>query len=138
MTKSTQATKSTEATEAMATATTDALVKSQKAFAKTTETSEKFAENMIDYNTAVIKSGEALVKKAYDNYLSNVAAAFDGAKALTKTSDVADFYKVASSNYASAAEKISDQSKELAELSAKALKENSETVKKLYTKAFAA
>lgn len=130
--------KSTQATEAMATATTEALVKTQEVFAKSTETSEKFAENLIDYNTAVIKSGEALAKKAYDNYLSNVAAAFDGAKALTKTSDVADFYKVASSNYAAAAEKFSAQGKELAELSAKALKENSETAKKLYSKAFAA
>lgn len=130
--------KTTQATETMATATTEALVKSQEVFAKTTETSEKVAENLIDYNTAVIKSGEALVKKAYDIYMSNVAATFDGAKALTKTTDVADFYKVASSNYASVAEKFTTQGKELAELSAKALKENAETAKKLYSKAFAA
>jgi len=130
--------KTTQTTEAMTTATTEALVKSQEVFTKSTETTEKFAENLIDYNTAIIKSGEALVKKAYDNYLANVSAAFDGAKALTKTSDVAEFYKVSSSNYASAAEKFSAQGKELTELSAKALKDNTETVKKLYTKAFAA
>ena len=131
-------TQTTQTTEAMTTATTEALVKSQEVFTKSTETTEKFAENLIDYNTAIIKSGEALVKKAYDNYLANVSAAFDGAKALTKTSDVAEFYKVSSSNYASAAEKFSAQGKELTELSAKALKDNTETVKKLYTKAFAA
>lgn len=131
-------TKTTQAKEAIATATTEALVKSQEVFAKTTETTEKFAENLIDYNTAIIKSGEVLVKKAYDNYLTNVAAAFDGAKALTKTSDVAEFYKISSSNFASAAEKLSAQGKELAELSAKSLKDNTETAKKLYTKAFAA
>ena len=130
--------KTTQANEAIATATTEALVKTQEVFAKSTETSEKVAENLIDYNTAIIKSGEALVKKAYDNYVANVAAAFDGAKALTKTSDVAEFYKVSSSNFASAADKFSAQGKELAELSAKALKDNTETAKKLYTKAFAA
>lgn len=124
--------------EAITTATTEALVKSQEVFAKTTENSEKHAQNLIDYNTAIIKSGEALVKKAYENYLANVAATFDGAKALTKTSDVAEFYKVSSSNFTSAAEKFSAQGKELAELSAKALKENTDTAKKLYTKAFAA
>ena len=127
-----------QAAEVLTSATTEALEKSQEVFAKSTETSEKFAENLIDYNTAVIKSGEALAKKAYDNYLSNVAAAFDGAKALTKTADVADFYKVASSNYTAAAEKITAQGKELTELSTKALKENAETAKKLYTKVFAA
>ena len=130
--------KTTQTTEALASVTTEALEKTQEVFTKSTETSEKFAETLIDYNTSVIKSGEALVKKAYDNYLSNVAAAFDNAKALTKTSDVADFYKVASSNYTSAAEKFSAQGKELTELSAKALKENTETAKKLYSKAFAA
>ncbi len=124
--------------EAITTATTEALVKSQEVFAKTTESSEKVAQNLIDYNTAIIKSGEVMIKKAYDNYLSNVAATFDGAKALTKTTDVAEFYKVSSSNFTSAAEKFSAQGKELAELSAKALKDNAETAKKLYTKAFAA
>ncbi len=132
------ATKTTEATEAMASATTEALEKTQEAFTKSTATTEKFAETMIDYNSAVIKSGETLAKKAYYNYITNVAAAFDGAKALAKTTDVADFYKVASSNYTAAAEKFSSQSKELAELSAKAMKENAETAKKLYSKTFAA
>ncbi len=130
--------KTTQATEALATATTEALVKTQEVFAKSTETSEKVAENLIDYNTAIIKSGEALAKKAYDNYLANVAATFDSAKALTKASDVAEFYKVASSNYAAAAEKFTAQGKELAELSAKAVKDNADTAKKLYAKAFAA
>ncbi len=51
--------KTTQATEALATATTEALVKTQEVFAKSTETSEKVAENLIDYNTAIIKSGEA-------------------------------------------------------------------------------
>jgi|GEM_PF-1188364 len=128
----------TQATEAMASATTEALEKTQEAFTKSTATTEKFAETMIDYNTAVIKSGETLAKKAYDNYIANVAAVFDGAKALTKTTDVADFYKVASSNYTAAAEKITSQSKELAELSAKALKENTEATKKLYSTTFTA
>jgi hypothetical protein len=124
--------------EAITTATTEALVKSQEVFAKTTEGSEKVAQNLIDYNTAIIKSGEVMIKKAYDNYLSNVAASFDAAKALTKTTDVAEFYKVSSSNFTTAAEKFSAQGKELTELSAKALKDNAETAKKLYTKAFAA
>jgi len=130
--------KANQTTEALATATSEVIEKSQEVFAKSTENTEKLAENLIDFNTAVIKSGEALAKKAYDNYLTNVAAVYDGAKALTKTADVADFYKVASSNYTSAAEKITAQSKELAELSAKALKDNAETAKKLYSKAFAA
>ncbi len=130
--------KTTQTTEALATATTEALVKSQEVFAKSTEASEKLTENLIDYNTAIIKSGEAFAKKSYDNYLANVAAAFDGAKALTKTSDVAGFYKVASSNYAATAEKFTAQGKELAELSAKALKDNADTAKKLYAKAFVA
>lgn len=130
--------KTTQTTEAMATVTTEALEKTQEVFTKSTANTEKFAETLVDYNTAVIKSYEALTKKAYDNYLSNVAAAFDGAKALTKTTDVAGFYIVASANYTTAAEKFSTQGKELAELSAKALKENTETAKKLYSKAFAA
>ena len=53
---------------------------------------------------------------------TNGDATFDGAKALTKASDVAEFYKVASSNYAAAAEKFTAQGKELAELYAKVVK----------------
>lgn len=128
----------TKTTQALSSATNEAIDKTQEVFVKTTETTEKFAEGIVEFNTSVIKSGETIAKKAYDNYLTNVGAIFDGAKALTKTTDMADFYKVATSNYSAAAEKVTSQSKELAELSAKALKENAETAKKLYSKAFAA
>ncbi len=122
------------ATETPASTKTEA----QDTCAQSTDTSVKFAENLIDYNAAVIKSGEELAKKAYDNYLSNLATAFDSAKALTKTTDVADFYKVAASNCSAAYEKFLVQGNEFAELSAKALEENTESAKKMYSKALAA
>lgn len=131
-------TKKTEAKDAIANATNEAIEKSQEFFAKSTNSSEKLVEGLIEYNAAVFKGGEVLAKKAYDQYLSNVAAAFDGMKALNKASDVAEFYKVSSKNTTSAYETLTAQSKELSELGSKIAKETAESTKTFYSKNFAA
>ncbi len=122
----------------MASAANEAIEKSQEFFAKTTSSSEKLVEGLIEYNAAVFKGGEVIAKKAYDQYLANVASAFDNLKALNKAADVAEFYKVSSKNAATAYETFTAQSKELAELSTKIGKETAESAKVLYSKNFAA
>jgi len=94
-------------------------------------------ESMIEYNAAVFKGGEAMAKKMYEYYVSNVAASFEGVKALNKTNDVADFYKVATTNMASAAERLSDQGKSMVEMSGKVMKETGEAGRLAYSKGFA-
>lgn len=99
--------------------------------------SEKVVESAIEFNAACFKSSEAMAKKLYDNYVSNVAAAFDGIKALNKTNDVTEFYKVATSNVAASGERFTEQTKAVAELSGKLMKETGEAGRLAYSKSFA-
>ena len=131
-------TKKPEAKEALTSAANEAIEKSQEFFAKTTSSSEKLVEGLIEYNAAVFKGGEVVAKKAYDQYLANVAAMFDGMKALNKAADIADFYKVSSKNAATAYETATAQAKELSELTTKIGKETADNAKALYSKTFAA
>lgn len=124
--------KQTEKVEVNAT-----MEKSQEYFTTQIANSEKAVESVIEYNAAVFKGGEAVAKKLYENYVSNVAAAFDGVKALNKTNDVAEFYKVATTNTAAAAERLSDQGKAVVELSGKVMKETGEAGRLAYSKGFA-
>ena len=124
--------KQTEKVEANAT-----MEKSQEYFTTQIANSEKAVESVIEYNAAVFKGGEAIAKKLYENYVSNVAAAFDGVKALNKTNDVAEFYKLATTNTAAAAERLSDQGKSVVELSGKVMKETGEAGRLAYSKGFA-
>ena len=105
-------------------------------FAKTTAASEKVAEGVVEVNASAFKGAEVVAKKAYDNYVANVSSAFDSAKTLAKTTDVADFYKAAATSFTKASETYTAQGKELAELSTKVYNENVEVAKKLYTEAF--
>jgi len=125
-----------QGTEKMETAAAEAFEKSQEFMTKGISTSEKMVDGMIELNAAIFKGSEAIGKKVYENYVSNVAAAFDGVKALNKTSDVAEFYKVATNNAAAAAERITDQSKSVVELSGKVMKETNEAARQVYTKGF--
>jgi len=124
--------KQTEKVEVSAT-----MEKSQEYFTTQIANSEKAVESVIEYNAAVFKGGEAIAKKLYENYVSNVAAAFDGVKALNKTNDVAEFYKLATTNTAAAAERLSDQGKSVVELSGKVMKETGEAGRLAYSKGFA-
>lgn len=99
--------------------------------------SEKVVESAIEFNAACFQSGEAMAKKLYENYVSNVAAVFDGVKALNKTNDVAEFYKVATSNAAASTERLTEQTKSVAELSGKLMKETGEAGRLAYSKGFA-
>ena len=83
--------------------------KSQEYFTTQIANAEKAVESVIEYNAAVFKGGETIAKKFYENYVSNVAAAFDGVKALNKASDVSEFFKIATSNVASGTEGLADQ-----------------------------
>ena len=114
----------------------DTLEQSKEYFTKHIANTEKFFDGVIEYNAAVFKSGETLAKKAYDNYISNVAAAFDGVKAMNKTNDVSELYKVATSTMASTAERLSEQTKEFSELSSKVLKDTGEAGRQAYSKSF--
>jgi len=115
---------------------TETIEQSKEYMIKHIANSEKLVESMIEFNAAMFKSGETLAKKAYDNYISNVAASFDGVKALNKTGDVSEFYKVATSNLTAAAERVTDQSKEFSELASKILKDTGEASRQAYTKSF--
>jgi len=115
---------------------TETIEQSKEYMIKHIANSEKLVEGMIEFNAAMFKSGETLAKKAYDNYISNVAASFDGVKALNKTGDVSEFYKVATSNLTAAAERVTDQSKEFSELASKILKDTGEASRQAYTKSF--
>lgn len=110
--------------------------KSQEFVTNHIANSEKVVESMIEFNAAVFKGGEAMAKRMYENYVSNVAASFDGVKALNKTNDVAEFYKVATSNVASAAERYTEQSKNVAELSGKVMRETGEASRLAFSKSF--
>lgn len=110
--------------------------KSQEFLTKNIANSEKVVESIIEFNAAVFKGGEAISKKMYDMYITNMASTFDGVKALNKTNDVAEFYKVASANASTAAERYTDQLKGMSELSAKVIKETSEAGRLAYTKSF--
>ncbi len=98
--------------------------------------SEKFVDGLIEFNAAMFKGSETLAKKAYDNYISNVAASFDGVKALNKTSDLPEFYKVATSNMAAATERFTEQVKDYTELSTKIMKDTGEAGRVAYSKGF--
>jgi len=115
---------------------TEAMEKSQEYVSKGISNSEKIVESMIEYNAACFKGGEAIATKMYENYISNVAASFDGVKALNKSSDVSEFYKVASSNVSAAAERLNDQTKSVAELTSKVMKETGEAGRLAYSKSF--
>lgn len=130
--------KKVDATEAMTTATNEAIERGQEMFTKTTSAAEKYAEGMIEVNAAMFKGGEVLAKKAYDNYVANMAEAFDTAKSMAKTSDAADFMKAASAAYTKTSEKYAAQGKEFMEMSQKVMKDNTEIAKKFYSSAFAA
>ncbi|MEM9279088.1 MAG: phasin family protein [Pseudomonadota bacterium] len=115
---------------------TETLEQSKEYMTKHIANSEKLVESMIELNAAMFKGGETLAKKAYDNYVSNVAASFDGIKALNKTADVPEFYKVATSNIAAATERYSEQAKGFSELASKVMKETTEAGRQAYTKTF--
>ena len=121
-------TKNTDATET--------LEQSKEYVTKHIANSEKFVEGLIEFNAAMFKGSETLAKKAYDNYISNVAAAFDGVKALNKSSDLPEFYKVATTNMASTTERLTEQAKDFTELSTKVMKETGEAGRVAYTKGF--
>ena len=114
----------------------ETIAQSKEYFTKHIANSEKFCDGVIEMNAAMFKGGETLVKKAYDNYISNVAASFDGVKALNKTADVTEFYKVATSNLTAAAERVTEQSKEYSELASKVMKDTGEAGRQAYTKSF--
>jgi len=115
----------------------DTMEKSQEFLTKQIASSEKMVESLIEFNAAVFKGGEAMSKKLYENYVSNVAAAFDGVKSLNKSSDIAEFYKVATSNMATAAERYTEQGKAVSELTSKVMKDTGEAGRMAYSKGFA-
>ncbi len=115
---------------------TETIEQSKEYVTKHIANSEKFVEGLIEFNAAVFKGNETLMKKVYDNYISNVAAAFDGVKALNKSNDLPEFYKVATSNIASATERFTEQVKDFTELSTKIMKDTGEAGRAAYSKGF--
>ena len=114
----------------------EAMEKSQEFVSKGIANSEKIVESIIEYNAACFKGSEAVASKVYENFISNVAATFDGVKTLNKSSDITEFYKVASANMSAAAERMNDQTKSVTELATKVMKETGEAGRLAYTKSF--
>lgn len=116
---------------------TETLEQSKEYMTKHIANTEKFFDGVIEFNAAMFKNSETIAKKVYDNYISNVAAGFDNVKALNKTNDLPEFYKVATSNLASSAERFTEQAKDFSELSSKILKDAGESTRQMYSKSFA-
>ena len=114
----------------------EAKEQSQEFVSKGIASTEKAVDGLIEFNAAAFKGGEVLVKKMYDNYVDNVAAAFDAMKALNKSGDLGDFYKTATSNAAASAERVSEQAKGIAELSTKVMRETGEVGRNALTNSF--
>lgn len=127
-----------QAKETITKATTEALDKSQEMFSKAASSSEKMVEGMIEYNAAVFKGGEVMAKKMFDTYVANVATGFATAKEMSKASDVADFYKLASEKMSAATETFASQAKEMYDLGTKVYGETTDTAKKIYSSTFSA
>jgi len=114
----------------------DGLDQSKEYVTKHIANSEKAMDGLIEYNAALFKGAETLVQRTYENYISNVAASFDGMKSLNKVNDVQQFYKVAAENMASATERVSEQMKDFSELATKVAKDTDEAGRATYTKSF--
>ncbi len=133
-------TKTTAASAASANATaaaSEAMKKGQEFMTDQIGASEKIVDAAIEFNAAAFRGAEAVSKKAYENYVANVAASFEGAKALNKAADLSDFYSVSLANYNKAAETMTEQYKAMTKLVNKAAKETGEAARAAYTKAFA-
>lgn len=118
-----------------ATEVNDAYFKNaQDIFAKQIAACEKFAQGSIELNGALVKNTEALADKVYDNYVANVAATFDGARALNKAADMTDFFKAANANNAATAERIGEQSRAVAELFNKAARDTADAGRAAFQK----
>lgn len=123
-----------DAIQKMTQAAQDAIAKGQEMFEKSTQTSEKYIESVMEYNTSVFKGGEVIARKAYENYVANVKTAMEQAKNLTDQKDAAEYYQTMSKNLADAAESYKKQAEEMAALSAKIMQENAELAKKPFKK----
>jgi hypothetical protein len=128
----------TKTTAAAATATAaEAVKKGQEFMTDQIGASEKIVDAAIEFNAAAFRGAEAVYKKAYENYVANVASAFEGAKALNKAADASDFYSVSMANYNKAAETMTEQYKAMTKLVNKAAKDTGDAARAAYTKAFA-
>ncbi|MEM9732482.1 MAG: phasin family protein [Pseudomonadota bacterium] len=117
---------------------TETLDKSKDFLSAQMAAGEKVAESMIELGATMFQNSDALTRKMYENYVSNTAATFDGMKALTKTDDVTDFFKVATTNVSSASERLTEQTKSVMEMGGKLLRETGDATVKAYTKSFKA
>ncbi|MEO0342062.1 MAG: phasin family protein [Pseudomonadota bacterium] len=127
-----------KAAETISTATSDVLDKSQEVFTKAATSSKEMVEGVFELNAAVVKGGEVIVKKLFDNYVANVSTGFANAKSMAKATDVADFYKMASEKASSATETFVSQTKDVYDLGQKVLNETTDTAKKIYSTTFSA
>lgn len=97
---------------------------------------EKMAESFIELGASMFQNTDTLTRKMYENHVTNMAATFDGMKALTKADDASDFLKVASSNISSASERLTEQTKSVLELGGKLVRDTGEATVKAYSKGF--
>ena len=112
----------------------DLMNQGQEFMSRAIADSEKAVESAIEYHSAVFKGGEAIAKKMYDHYVTNVGSAFQDLKAMSKAADIGEFYKAAASSMSSTAERWTEQSSAVSELTGKVVKETGEAARLAYTK----
>lgn len=113
-----------------------ALEQSRELIGKQLAQSEKAMESAMEFGVAAYKGSETIANNLMECYISNMAAAFDGAKALNKAADMTEFYQIASSNLTHSAERLNEQGKKVAELSGQVMKDTSEAGRQAYSKGF--
>ena len=106
-----------------------AFEKTQEFMSGQIDRTEQAVESMIEFNSALFKGGEAVAKKFMDNCLENISASFDSAKDLNKAKDPAELMDIAGRSAIGAAEKVAEQSREMAELTGNVMKETAEAAR---------
>lgn len=98
---------------------------------------EKFLAAALEFNAIALRGGEAVYKKAYENYVSNIADCFESAKALNKASNPYEAYNICAANCNKATGTLTEQYKAMSKLVKKTAKDTSDAALAVYAKSFA-
>ena len=136
-TKTSAATAASKMSAEASAAATDAMKRGQEYMGEQISSAEKMMDAAMEVNAAVFKGNEAIFKQAYANYTSNVAAMFEGTKALNKAGTLSDFYSASMANMNKAAEVMTEQYKGMSKLMTAVSKDVTDASSAAYKKAFA-
>ena len=111
--------------------------KSQESVAQYIGNAEKAMIAFMDVQAAFYKASDAVMRQAYANYTSNVAAVFEGTKALNNASDLNAFYAQSMENLSKIAETTTEQYKGMSKLLSAVSKDATKASQAAYAKSMA-